>query len=1227
MDVAAYLQRFESSISTYAGDDPLEQWDKFVELLERKLPPNSTSQLSLVFNRLVETFLNVEKYANDERYINYCIKCASAYADPIALYSHIFSQGVGTRSTALYLSWAQQLEQSGLNDQAETVYQKALENQAQPAESLLHEYRQFQSRTKRHVAALGSRNPLQNSNSVNVMPTHRESSAQNKDTRAVDCQPAKPAERKYVIMVSRSEYSGKIPPSSNDNTVAAYDKEALQCEDSELCFEEVRAQRYFQKIQEQQQKQKQEEAQSHEATTFEGEETQNVNFWMKFKMGLDALEHISDLTTNFSPVKDAHHSSVHSRPPSHPGSRKSLGFRLHSEPTFIACAPTSSGPDSHVDTKALAYGQSHQAPVTQVPQQLPVPGASATNQAPLSVSNISYQAPRPSVPHQALLPSVSHHAPVSDANISHHAPLPTASMSHHEAFLPQMTSDHCPPENDNGDNEEVLEAEQDANLSQGGSANLSRITPNNSLGYIQATPSRVLPSPTVNTREALDVIMDMFQAPTFLEDPFPTASEERDFDIIYTRKGSSVKPATSAPFTIFQDNEGQIENKENCSAPPAVNENPKPVRALAELPKAAKPNDTPTELAPDESTMWGTQFHAQNSLAACPNSTSDFAMLAQFVSTPFTHKTPVNTNTCFFPDQEVGEGTEEDFGRRYTKKLSPIMEQSPLEEQPAGEDTAVTRQSLGSRQGTIVGEGVAMNTQLLTASCTTMVQPPPPAVLSFREQTLCPSNTSTHRSTGPGWEVYTSPEPKPKSEPFTIMEDMEEPPSAPRLPPPPPQDVPMSPESAPRPDWLTIQSPEVPEEKDLDVFLSPHRPNLSHVTHTVQDVPMSPQVQFSTDSEMVSPYKESRAPLDVSMTSRTPRTERANPGMTLVSDPWNEQLIEHLLNSMDPPLTTHPRCVTWQCNLPNIAPKMTLSMGNSSLRVDCVLGEGAFAKVYQATDPVTSEKMVLKVQKPANPWEFYINTQLDARVPQSVRHFYSSFQSAHLFKNGSVLLGEMHSYGTLLNAVNMYRTLGDKVMPQPLVLYFSACILHMIEQLHSVGIVHADVKPDNFLLGERFLENRSFDRENLDHGLVLIDLGQSIDMRLFPPGTAFTAKCLTSGFQCTEMQTGRPWNYQTDYFGVAGTVYCMLFGTYMQVVNDGGVWRTNGVFRRNPHGELWQQFFHTLLNVPDCSSVPDLRGLRHQLVSVLEQNYNSKLPSLKSRLVVLLLESRKAQRR
>uniref|UniRef100_A0A8C2XLF4 BUB1 mitotic checkpoint serine/threonine kinase n=2 Tax=Cyclopterus lumpus TaxID=8103 RepID=A0A8C2XLF4_CYCLU len=708
--------------------------------------------------------------------------------------------------------------------------------------------------------------------------------------------------------------------------------------------------------------------------------------------------------------------------------------------------------------------------------------------------------------------------------------------------------------------------------------------------------------------------MDMFQAPTLLEDPLSRPSLLHDALSDFQPGSSySAKPATS--LTVFQDEP----DKENAGAeaPPPL-EKSKPIRALAEI-QSNKPNESPVEPTPDESTMWGPRYNSLNSLHACPNSTSDFAMLAQFVSTPFTHKAPFS---FYEEDQENCDGKEAEaaaFLRRQPKKLSPIMELSP------SNDAAFSQLlPAAAAHGTIVGEGLASAPHCLTSSIT-MVEAPPPGVLSFRDQTpTCPAD----------WDVYTSPAPPPppqpeasvgpRREPFTIMEDLDRPASPERVQRPPAGDVPMSPEGAarsPEPDLDVILRPRLLAEVDLDVPVSPHRPQLC------AGVPMSPMpAPFGAEDEpMMSPDVGGLRPhaTDVSMNA----AEGEAAAVQLVSDPWDEDRIAHLLSSLSPPLTSHPRCITWSCKVPNICPKTTISMGKASLRVDCVLGEGAFATVYQATDPLTSERTVLKVQKPANPWEFYVNLQLDARLQPDVRRLFSTVHAAHLFHDGSVLLGELHNHGTLLNAVNIYKTLSDKVMPQPLVMYFAVCILHMVEQLHAVHVIHADIKPDNFLLGERFLDNKCFDPENLDHGLVLIDLGQSIDMELFPEGTAFTAKCLTSGFQCTEMLSGKPWSYQTDYFGLAGTVHCLLFGTYMQVKNEGGVWKTNGVFRRNPHSDLWQDFFHALLNAPGGAAPLVLRSLRRSLASALKQNYGSKLPALKSRMMVLLLENRRAARR
>ncbi|KAG9484074.1 hypothetical protein GDO78_009791 [Eleutherodactylus coqui] len=199
-------------------------------------------------------------------------------------------------------------------------------------------------------------------------------------------------------------------------------------------------------------------------------------------------------------------------------------------------------------------------------------------------------------------------------------------------------------------------------------------------------------------------------------------------------------------------------------------------------------------------------------------------------------------------------------------------------------------------------------------------------------------------------------------------------------------------------------------------------------------------------------------------------------------------------------------------------------------------------------------------------------------------------------------------------------------MPVPLVMYFAINILYMIEQLHNIGIIHGDIKPDNFVLAGKFVENHSCNLDFLSHGLALIDLGQSIDMTLFPKGTVFTGKCETSGFQCVEMLSNKPWTYQTDYFGVAGTVYCMLFGSYMKVCEECGAWKTGGNFRRLPNKELWEDFFHTLLNIPDCHSPSPLKHLREKLTVEFQRTYIRKIQSMCRRLIVLLLENKPSKK-
>ncbi|RXM33009.1 Mitotic checkpoint serine/threonine-protein kinase BUB1 [Acipenser ruthenus] len=1123
MDIKDSLQQFEATVHEYEGDDPLDVWDRFVQWVEENLQPHDENNISVVLERLVRKFMHEKRYYNDERYVNYCIKYASFYSDPIAVYSDLHAQGIGTRAAALYLIWAQQFEVQGMLQQADAVFQRAVENQAEPADRVLHEYR---------------------ISKAEIGPSHKQT-------------------------VAQASQGGAEP-------VPMYCKNELVSAESELCFEELRAQRYFKKCAQKREMQKWEEHQ--ERLRKKAEEDLEAQMLQKQLEELD--NRLKSFQSNSQPQQQdaavmGHSSFV-----------KQTAGPIERDPQQTSKEPSVA--DENLFTNSHVLPLNHSI-VLQAEQELgEVPKRSSLSLVATSAPYSSYHfTPAENRNHDSIafplslpvhgeqikadcfvsqqeLGAVQRRAEVYTPHSSFHVPtlefqnqdstgLPSCEPVPGAAESASYSSFHVPPSEtqihcsmlfpscqpvpgaeskaDYGIQDQDTHTSMNTlrlcgvNLSNsvlpashmgstpGRSANRSHATPNTSLGLVLATPSKAQPSPTVNTKEALGFIMDVFMAPALpqkrnmhenslsVDHSFEAfCRNTSDFQPLGALDAVNVAPA-AAPFVIFQD---ENENKENdCAFKMGNNTRPQKVFGERPVPKLHIPK--PNEVNPgaesiiDETTIWAARCN--KTLAPSPNSTGDFAYSAHVVSTPFNAN---GGHTAFDP-------SEEQFTQlAKTRKLSPIQEQSP--------DSR--KHLLAQAPGRIVKQADCVDDTAIAEK------------LNLTEHCLASCSLTDHGELG-------------------------------------------------------LQPPHA------------------------EGARTEKEQSFNILAETNEPMSEPPPTADV-----------------VVADPWNDRLLARLLSDLHRPLSSYPNCFTWESKVPEIRPKASVTLGNQYFHVDCMLGEGAFATVYQASvvDMNNSQRLVLKVQKPANPWEFYISCQLVERLPPGVRHLFINFYKAHIFQNGSVLVGELHNYGTLLNATNLYRHLSEKVMPQPLVIYFAICILHMVEQLHSIGIIHADIKPDNFILGDRFLENDSFDLENLDHGLSLIDLGQSIDMTLFPKGTSFTAKVETSGFQCIEMVTGRQWNYQTDYFGIAGTVYCLLFGSYMKVKHDNGVWKTTAVFKRNPHIEMWTDFFHTLLNIPDCNSLPSLRNLRENLTAVFNQNYSNKIKSLRNRLVVLLLENKRSRK-
>ncbi|XP_029450181.1 mitotic checkpoint serine/threonine-protein kinase BUB1 isoform X2 [Rhinatrema bivittatum] len=1082
---------FEAHIQNYSGDDPLNLWDRYVQWTEETLPPQEKQNISYLLERLVKNFLSDKRYHNDERFIQFCIKFAEFIPEPLTFYDYLGSEGIGIKSASLYIAWAQQLEHQGNVQHASAVFQNAIQNNAEPMDVLDQQYRLFQIRiSQRNLPKqAGSLGPLQDSQILNqIVPSS--SVQENVDTTCYSERQSSIAgctqhfnvkqsqastysgdsiKEHRVIVISKSAVSAQPSSCSEFKQFPMYCKDKLISGESELSFEEFRANVYKKKY-EQQRKLKQ---------------------WDKEK---EYLEKIKEAALQEQLLREKM-------------AQLSKQMAVTEKQTELDRASISQ--QTQVQHTSLNANESLQekwatplCPATNMQTSLCL----GMNQ--LQLSSSVHPMPNPnSTSLTATACSLLHSAAAGTQ-------LKTSSNSRHqnESFQRDCT--------------ERRDGSAAVNVS-GGFGNTSHVTPNSSLGFIQATPSKVLPSPTIHTKEALDFIRDIFQAPTLkkdIEEEGPSTSYfqiEEDLEAFCKNNDdrtanpngifglySNVSPLLTN-FCIFEDDV----NKENGF--PQQKSQTIDMNTFGQHTgngHSEKQNEeAQTVECLDDCTVWAVRCN--KTLAPSPNSTRDFAFAAGPISTPF-NKLSVNSWQVL-EDKEnavadndgrmVFDPTDNIFTEpSKTRKLSPIQEQSPEQEKLSEETQSSTSPAFLQQHGagSMTDDIEQANNHL--AGCKV-------------------SNTENET-------------------PFTTL------------------------------------------VKPLPIIQQ--QPNEC--------------VQYEAD-------------------------QLVNTIDGIVNNPWDDDLIRDLLAGLAEPLNILSNYYECDSNLSTVRPKTQLKLGNETFHIDFLLGEGAFAHVYQASvldinNIKNNHKVILKVQKPAKPWEFYIGTQLRERLHPNLYHLFINFYSAHFFINGSILVGELYNYGSLLNAINLYKNLSEKTMPQPLVLYFAIGILYMVEQLHNIGIIHGDIKPDNFVLGERFLKNNECNLDNLSHGLALIDLGQSIDMKLFPKGTAFMAKCETSGFQCIEMLMKKPWNYQTDYFGIAGTVYCMLFGNYMKVKNEQGVWKIDGVFKRTPNMDMWNDFFHILLNVPDCHHLPSLGALREKLTVLFQDLYSKKIKSFRNRLVVLLLE-------
>ena len=322
------------------------------------------------------------------------------------------------------------------------------------------------------------------------------------------------------------------------------------------------------------------------------------------------------------------------------------------------------------------------------------------------------------------------------------------------------------------------------------------------------------------------------------------------------------------------------------------------------------------------------------------------------------------------------------------------------------------------------------------------------------------------------------------------------------------------------------------------------------------------------------------------------------------------------------------------------------------------LGEGGFGAVFEAIDLDLAKqsddededededleennRVALKVVKPRNLWEFHVLRRIHSTLSADLRRSIISPQALYAFRDESFLVLELRKQGTLLDIVNRAASAGitqqGACLDELLVMFFAIELMRLLEGMHRAGFIHGDMKIDNCLLRIEDVPGPASAWEAVYQpsgaggwsykGIKIIDFGRTIDTRLFPAGQRYVAEWPTDARDCLEMREGKPWTFQTDYFGLAGIIYCMLYGKYIEASSvvpsptagpDGKIHcKLSTPFKRYWQGELWTRLFDVLLNptlvrpdgkLPVTDEFAELRG---EMEGWLQANCNRASNSLK----------------
>jgi serine/threonine-protein kinase len=224
---------------------------------------------------------------------------------------------------------------------------------------------------------------------------------------------------------------------------------------------------------------------------------------------------------------------------------------------------------------------------------------------------------------------------------------------------------------------------------------------------------------------------------------------------------------------------------------------------------------------------------------------------------------------------------------------------------------------------------------------------------------------------------------------------------------------------------------------------------------------------------------------------------------------------------------------------------MTITLLNNRYQVIQVIGAGGFGETFLAEDThmPSRRRCIIKQLKPItsnDPKTYQIIQQRFEREAATLEYLGESSDQipklyAYFSENGQFYLVQEWIHGQTLTKIIEAKGHESETAVRQLLLN----LLPVLDYVHSKGIIHRDIKPDNIVL------------RSVDGKPVLIDFGAVKEtIRSVVNSLGYPTQSLvigTPGYMPSEQAVGRP-VYATDIYSLALTAIYLLTGKHPQTI-------------------------------------------------------------------------------